>query len=350
MIQFNEISNEQRRQLTDARQVFQAYKDTQIEYDRRFTGSMRWAERKGKEYLLRKISSSETSLGPRSVETEASFSAFERGRADIRDRLKSLTKRLDEMAPVNKALGIGRVPKLTARIIRRLDEAGVLGRNIIIAGSNALFAYEMSAGILLSADIVATGDVDLLLDTRRGIRLAVQQFKKEGVLGLLQKVDKSFEVRMHRDFRAINRDGFFVDLICPEDKNFMSSGTPEKLGENDEDLYGSPIGGLEWLVNAPKIEQVVIGDDGYPLRMLCVDPRVYALHKRWIAQRVDRDPVKRVRDSSQAKLVAMIATKYLGLDIDGHDLSALPEELRSQAAYLIADGNNGNDDALTPKW
>lgn len=344
-MQFNELSNEQRRQLTDVRQVFQTYKEAQGEFDRRFVGGMRWVVRKGKEYLLRKIGSSENSLGPRSPETEATFDAFESGRADIRDRLKTLTGRLDEMAPVNAALGIGRVPKLTARIVRRLDEAGVLGRNIFIAGSNALFAYEMSAGVLLGADIVATGDVDLLWDTRRGIRLAVKSFRKEGVLGLLKKVDKSFDIRRAKDFRAINREGFFVDLICPQDRTYMLAETPEKLGESGEDLYGAPIGGLEWLINAPKFEQIVIGEDGYPLRMWCVDPRVYALHKAWIAGKDDRDPVKRVRDRDQAKLVAMIATRYLGLDIDGGDLSALPEVLRAQAANLLAadDGNDGDD-------
>ena len=351
-MQFNELTNEQRRQLTDARQVFQAYKDAQSEHERRFVGSMRWVERKEKEYLLRKIGSSETSLGPRSPETEAIFDAFESGRAENRDRLKTLAKRLDEMAPVNAALGIGRVPKLTARIIRRLDEAGVLGRNIFIAGSNALFAYEMSAGILLGADIVATGDVDLLWDARRSIRLAVKNFKKEGVLGLLKRVDKSFDARHPRGFRAINREGFIVDLICPGDRNFMLAELREKLGESSKDLHGAPIGGLEWLINAPKTEQVVIGEDGYPLRMWCVDPRVYALHKAWIAEKDDRDPVKRVRDRAQAKLVAMIATKYLGLDIDGDDLSALPENLRAQAANLIAadDDDHDDDDVQTPKW
>lgn len=333
-MQFNELSNEQRRQLTDARQVFQAYKEAKSDHERRFSGSMRWVKRKGNEYLLRKTGTSETSLGPASAETTVTYDAFERGRSENRERLQSLKKRLDDMAPVNRAIGIGRVPKLTARIIESLDEAGVLGRNIIIAGSNALFAYEMSAGVLLGSDIVATGDVDLLWDTRRGIRLAVKEFKKEGVLGLLQKVDKTFGVRQQRDFRATNNDGFFVDLICPEDRHFLPPEAADRLGENRDNLYGAPIGGLEWLINSPKTEQIVVGEDGYPLRMCCVDPRVYALHKEWLSKRQDRDPVRRTRDGDQAKLVAMIATKYLGLDIEGDDLLALPHELRSQADQL----------------
>ena len=254
------------------------------------------------------------------------------------------------MAPVNKAIGISRLPRITARIIRRLDEAGLLGRNIFVVGSNALYAYEMSAGILLGADVVATGDVDLLWDTRRGLRLALSEFRKDGVLGLIRKVDKSFDVRTPNDFRAINAEGFYVDLICPEDRNFMLSKTAEKLGESADNLCGAPIGGLEWLVNAPKIEEIVIGEDGYPLRMCCTDPRVFALHKAWVSQQLNRDPVKRTRDREQARLTAMIAVKYLGLDIMADDLSALPHDLRSQAKDLITTENENQDGNLTPKW
>ena len=149
---------------------------------------MRWVSRKGRDYLLRKIGPSETSLGVRSPETEAAYDAFISGRGENRDRLKSLTNRLDEMASVNTAVGLGRVPKTTARIIRRFDEVGLLGKNIFVVGSNALFAYEMAAGLLLSADVVATGDVDLLWDTRRGLRLVLSEFRKDGILGLIPTV------------------------------------------------------------------------------------------------------------------------------------------------------------------
>lgn len=347
---FNELTNEQRRQLTDARQVFQAYRTAQRDQQRRFSGGMRWVSRKGREYLLRKIGSSETSLGGRSPKTEAAYDAFDSGRREIHVRLKTLARRLDDMAPVNTAVGLGRVPKITARIIRKLDEVGLLGRNIFVVGSNALYAYEMSAGILLGADVVATGDVDLLWDTRRGLRLALNEFRKDGILGLIRKVDKSFDVRSPKDFRAINTEGFYVDLICPEDRYFMSSKAPEKLGESTDDIYGAPIGGLEWLINAPKFEETVIGEDGYPLRFCCADPRVFALHKAWVSQNVGRDPVKRARDRDQAKLSAMIAVKYLGLDMMADDLSALPAELRSQAKELMASGEGDQDGGSMPNW
>ena len=168
--------------------------------------------------------------------------------------------------------------------------------------------------------------------------------------GIIRKVDKTFDVRNPKDFRAINADGFYVDLICPEDRGFMSSEAPGKLGDSTENLYGAPIGGLKWLINAPKFDQIIIGQDGYPLRISCVDPRVFALHKAWISQQMGRDPVKRGRDREQAKLTAMIAVKYLGLDMKADDLTALPAELRSQADVLLDSSEDDQKDGLTPNW
>jgi len=44
-----------------------------------YAGSMRWAARNGKEYLLRKTGRAETSLGSRNEQTEATYDAFVNG-------------------------------------------------------------------------------------------------------------------------------------------------------------------------------------------------------------------------------------------------------------------------------
>jgi hypothetical protein len=112
-----ELRGEQRRQMIDTRQVFDTWRQAHHEANRRFAGSMRWGERNGTDYLLRKIKQAETSLGRRGVETERIYEAFVSGRAENRDRLAGLTNRLDELAPVNRALGLGRVPVIAARIL-----------------------------------------------------------------------------------------------------------------------------------------------------------------------------------------------------------------------------------------
>ena len=328
-----ELNNAQRRQFVDAVQAFEAWEDSKAELSRRFPGSMRWVERKGHVYLLRKQASSEVSLGRRTEETEEIYRAFRDGRDAERKRYSELGARLKEMAPVNRALRLNRVPIITARILRHLAGARVLGRNISVVGTNSLYLYEALAGVQLRSDLLATDDVDLLWDARKSLSLAVSGFRKEGVIGYLRRADRSFRRSSGQHYRAINGDGFMVDLIQPIDD--LQAGTDDIA--NEEDLVGIGVEGLEWLVNAPKLDGVVIGEDGIPIRCSSVDPRAFALHKAWVSERADRDPVRRVRDYAQAQEAAWIADHYLGLEISDRALSALPAFMRRFAERLERD-------------
>lgn len=94
---------------------------------------MMWKHINGREYLYRKMQAVAQSLGPRSEATEKAHAAFHAGRERIRARLGTLTARLNEMAPVNKALGLGRVPLVNARVLRQLDAAGLMGKVIDVS-------------------------------------------------------------------------------------------------------------------------------------------------------------------------------------------------------------------------
>ena len=328
-----ELNNAQRRQFVDVIQTFEAWEESKGELARRFVGSMRWVERKGHVYLLRKRANSEVSLGRRTDETEKIYRAFRNGRDEERNRYKELDARLKEMAPVNRALRLNRVPRITARILRHLADARVLGQNIFVVGTNSLYLYEALAGIQLTSELLATTDVDLLWDTRQSLSLAVKDFQRTGVIGYLKRADPSFRRSNRQHYRAVNRDGFMVDLIHPVDDMSSDADNGDKL----EDIVGVGIEGLEWLVNAPKLDGVVIGEDGLPLRFWSVDPRAFALHKAWVSQRADRDPLRRVRDLAHAREVARIARHYLGMGLSDPALSALPMFLREFADRV----NNG---------
>ena len=153
------LSGEQRRQLIDTQQAYDAWRAANADSNHRFAGSMRWGERNGKEYLLRKIGKTETSLGLRNKETEAAYEAFLRGRNENSERLAGLSKQLDKLAPVNVAMGLGRMPSIAARILRACDEQGLLGRQLIVVGTNAMFAYEVQAGVQIDSGLIATGDI-----------------------------------------------------------------------------------------------------------------------------------------------------------------------------------------------
>ncbi len=345
---FINLSNEQRRQLIDVRQTFEAYQIVSKQLVTRYSGSMRWLTRKGHDYLHRKRGHRESSLGPRSKKTEETFDAFQKGRAQKRKEATRLAARLDEMAPVNRALGLGRVPRLTARVLRQLDKAELLGKHLWIAGTNALFAYEAASGVQLSGDMLATTDADLLWDVRKRIALLTPEVKRKGILGQLRKVDASFQLQSKQDYRAFNADGFRVDLICPEETHHFRQPR-STVGDTKEDLHGVPIFGLTWLLNTPRFESVTVGEDGYPLRFVTVDPRAFALHKFWLSEREDRDPVKVPRDLAQAETTAQLAQRYLALHFDETALQALPSKLRTHISRLEMNVEKDTD-LPEPTW
>jgi hypothetical protein len=274
---FAELDNEQRRQLIDATQAFEAWRAADQEFRHSYQGAMYWRKSKGTEYLGRKYGNVwQQSLGPRSPETERIKADYTEARARLRQRRTRLTQRLDRMAPVNRALRLGRMPPTPARILRKLDEAGLLGRQLIVVGTNSLYAYEARSGVLLDAALTATTDIDLLIDVRLLSLAMVDDVRPEGVMGLLRRADKSFE--RVADYRAVNDEGYYVDLIAPLRPDEVTAPVI-RLGETNDDLAAAAIVGLQWLINAPKFETVVVADDGRPLWMACIDPRAFALHK-----------------------------------------------------------------------
>ena len=151
-MRFHELEGDQRRQLINAQQAFTVWREADREFRHSYRGSMRWKKINGAEYLYRVYARMESSLGRRSSETEQIKAAYMEQRARLRQRTTTLRQRLDRMALVNRAQGIGRVPNLAAKIIRKLDEAQLLGVKAFVVGTHALYAYECRAGIQFDRD------------------------------------------------------------------------------------------------------------------------------------------------------------------------------------------------------
>jgi hypothetical protein len=289
---------------------------------------------------MRKIGKSERSLGPRSPETEKIQIQYKTARTRLRQRSYRLRKKLDKMRLGTRALFLGRVPRTTANILRRLDRIGVLGSHVHVVGTNALYAYEARAGINFSADLTATQDADLLLDERRSLRLVVEDYRLEGLIGQLKRVDSTFSRSERGSYRAINSEGFFVDLICPTLKKITPQNFNLNLGEVPDEIISAEIFGLHWLINSPKFSECVIAEDNDPLWISSIDPRVFAMHKLWISRQLDRDPIKKPRDAEQAAAVAAISASYFGLKINDEALTALPRQLLELSAELPSDASS----------
>lgn len=302
---------------------------------------MVWQESKGTEYLARSYYDKagirrQTSLGPRSPQTEGVKRDFETGREAANAQFKEIDAALTRQGAVNRALGLGRVPLTGARIIRSLDDVGLLGAGVRVIGTNAIYAYEAAAGVMVDPGITTTGDIDLLFDSRRELRFVVSDDVNErSLIKVLRQLDKTFE-RTANLYRAQNSQGYLVDLIKPL-RNPPWGKDALQIGDNSPgDLAAAEIEGLVWLENAPAFESVVIDERGMPLRIVTADPRIWAIHKHWLAKRPDRNPLKRRRDAEQAVAVAGLVRDYLThLPFNPDELRSLPKEVVADAAPLF---------------
>jgi len=326
-MKLEELSAEQRRIAVDTAQLYEHSIELQAQR-RTLRGGLYWKKVAGHDYLVRITDriGGNRSLGPRSPETEQAYREFTETKRDLDTRIKSINEEVARQAKFCLAAGVNRVPRLAADIVRSLDASGLLGTHLIILGSHAMYAYEMAAGVQLKAGLLQTEDLDTLLNTKAEIELA-GSLRSAGLLGILQDVDKTFKPQRKRSFRAVNAKGFMVDLIrAPID----SSGGFTSIG-----LVAEQLRGLEWLTALPLMTQIVIADNGFPVRFVVPEPRAFALHKLWVSLQPTRDPIKRKRDLRQAEAVVQLALDYFNLSFDDAAIKALPSELTSMIPGLV---------------
>lgn len=327
-----ELSDNQRRIYIDTSQVFEAFVEA-FRKSQSYSGGMHWKKAKGKEYLFKSRDrfGYGQSLGPRSPETEKILADFRSAKAHAKKQLASLKKRLKEQARFCKAAMIQRVPRVVARILVILDQQNLLGRNVVVVGTNAMYAYEAAAGVFLDHPLMATMDMDILWDVHSGLTLADNDdLDHIGLIDILRKADRSFELMGPQSYRAVNRDGYMVDLIKSEPRQILKKEQRRMGGTGD--LMAAEIRNLHWLVSSPKFSRIVIGNDGYPARMVTSDPRAFALHKLWLSQQIDREPVKKKRDRDQAKAIAQLVVRYLPqYQFNISELRMFPKELVLEA-------------------
>jgi hypothetical protein len=323
----------QAREFSDTMQLFESLAELR-QRERSARGSMVWMRAKGREYLHRSYyddwgKRKQTTLGPRSEETEAMQSNFISARADVKSRLKALEKKMQRQAATNAARGIARFPAVSARIVRAFESAGIGSSRIKIVGTHALYAYESMAASIFDSGLTSTEDIDFLLDPRAPLRFVTSEdLSAETLLGVLQSADRSFELT-RQTFRARNHDGFLVDIIQPErNPPWRKDAYEAEKG----DLQPSPITGLVWLENAPAIEQKVIDAKGFPVVMSVPDPRAFAIHKLWLSKQPYRSGAKSARDRQQAYAVAaLVIAELKHLPFDGRALRMIPREIVAEA-------------------
>lgn len=330
-MEYQELSLNQLRVAIDLRQTYEAYREARRNAAK-YAGGMAWKKVAGHEYLVKVINrrGGTKSLGPRSPETEVVYQEFVAGKARAKEREAALAQSLRELGGMARGVLVNRVPTVVAATLRRLDDYGLLGKNLMVIGTNAMYAYEAMAGVNFDVGLLATTDMDLLWDAGSRLKLALfdEAVADAGVLGVLKKVDSSFAPLSDKgSFRAVNKAGFLVDLVRPTPNPPWKQGDPAQLAVND--LKPSWLPNIQWLLASEKFHAVVIGQDGLPAPMVCPDPRAFAVYKLWLSQRPDREPAKRRRDELQAKAtISLVRDKFPHMHLDANAERMFPQSVR----------------------
>lgn len=287
---------EQSRQFIDVSQAYAVLRAAQRVFIEKSRYAPRWRHISGKDYFY----IGEKSQGVRSRETELAFAAYSEARECLQARIATLKARFDEMAPVNVALRLGRVPKLPARILRALDAEGLLGKHLRVIGTHALYAYEAASGDYFQSDLLATTDLDLCWDAKERLSILAEDGSERTVLSILKRVDRSFDAGRLYGLSAANDEGFIVEVIAPRAED--SSPATGIAG----DVSAAPIPEVESLTGEA-FSAMSIGEDGLPVQIVCPLPDAFVAHKRKISEAPGRKPDQRRRDAAQAEAVARIA-------------------------------------------
>jgi len=304
-----EIGPDAARQYIDARSAFvelERSKKNALQY----RGGMVWKTVDGKDYLIRtSTTGGQKSLGRRTVETEAMFQSFSEKKQSAESRVVSLKETIARHERMNRALRVGRMPKIAVAILRRLADAG-LDDYFRVVGTHALYAYEAAAGISFASEMTSTRDIDLLWDTRKRVMFS-QRLAKDSpsMLAALQKVDMSFQILEDQKYTAINQNGFEVDIIRRMAE--QDDPHPIRLSDAEDDFWVVQANRASELQNAEEFSEVVVAENGAMARMTTIHPRVFADFKRWMSKEPDRDPVKRRRDALQADAVEWMLQERL---------------------------------------
>lgn len=309
---FFELNEAQKRQLIDAEMLFAALEQAEAQA-LRHRGSMFWREQDGGRYLIAlSANSRQRSLGPASPEKEEQYERFMQRKTEAETRVKALREKAEECRRMNKALRVGRTPDMLVNVLNAMQRYGVTG-HFLVVGTHALFAYETAAGVRLPSDVMATQDADLLFDTaRRAAFMETLQDRKTSFLGILKKVDKTFERDDLDKQTARNASGYEIDLLRrfppdPED----TTEHPLQLTSDEDDLWPVRASMGRKLLAAPRFDQVVIGTNGGMARLRTVHPLHFARIKRELAQNKDRDPRKKAKDVAQAEMIEALVRERL---------------------------------------
>ena len=279
------------------------------------------------QYLYRMTDSGSglgNSLGRLTADGEALVKQHARLKADALGDERERLHHLNNFCRQYRALRLSGNARLAvisseaAAILRMMDVHGFLGQRYMVVGTNAMPVYEIEAGTRFAAGVDATEDFDMAwtagkLDLQtaqpttrwnaaRALALAddaplLPQLNSppRSLRELLKRLDATYTKNSERPFQLRNRAGYEVEVLLAQT---LAAEYPRA-----EQLSPIPLEEQDWLLLGQPVAHVIVGRDGTAARVIAPDPRYFALHKLWLAEKPTRSALKRPKDHHQGNLV-----------------------------------------------
>ncbi len=270
----------------------------------------------GHSYLYEIVDRTNTgkSLGPWSESQAAKLEEYRAAKADLKTRRATAAQLTLESARFARALRLPLLSSAAGEVLRELDLRRLLGSTVIVVGTTCLPAYGAeAAGTIPAPD--ETEDFDLAWS-------AEEEGEDARLWAALKAVDPTFTVNTEREFQARNAKAYEVELLV----------APSRAATMGPRERPRPIPMLEqeWLLLGRPVDQVLPCRDGTAARIIAPDPRWFALHKLWLADKPQRNPLKRGKDRLQGRAVLnAVAEAMPHYPLDAEFEAAIPAELRA---------------------
>jgi hypothetical protein len=309
------FSQEQARALVNLRQQYEVWMAAErglaaLPYD------LRRKEIGGRSYLyeISDRSGNGRSLGPWTEAQAQRLESYRAEKAALKARRSNARAALEESARICRSLRTPMIASEAGEVLREADRRQLLGTRLLVIGTNAIAAYCLEAGGLILDAPSETQDFDLAWTSE------TQPVQAEVVWNLLKAVDPTYTVNTERTFQARNAKAYEIELLVAPSRaaTLAAREKPRPV----------PLPEQEWLLEGRWVDQVVIGRDAAPARILAPDPRWYALHKLWMGAQAKRNPLKRSKDQRQGQaLLNAVAMEMPQFPLDKDFEAQLPDAL-----------------------
>lgn len=327
---FGPFSSDAQRVAANLEQAYQAWLDAKRELEA-LPVSMYWVNKNGAQYLTVKQRSQDAgaSAGSRNAATERRYTEFVEGKSQLKERLAGLEHQLDERVALYRRLRLPSLPDRQGEILRRLDIEQMLGNDLMVVGTNAFAAYELACGARFPTGNEETEDFDLAWCRHTRASLMAVRSADAGpsetrtLFAVLKDIDSSYRISPRRPYQAVNDAGYEVELLA------APSTHPLPAAEAFDPM--ASLVEQEWLLMGSPVAVVAATLRGRACPLYVPDPRWMALHKLWLAEKPERNPLKRAKDQRQGEVLLDAVRHFLphshpvGVDF----VLDLPEELRA---------------------